>query len=181
MPAPIHVVRVHPVLATKLVGLKIGEAFSDGIEARFPGPKPRSTSRACPWGGGRGRARAGSGPVARQAARGGGLVSLPTPRTSMAAHLSVNAYCKHCSNRARLGPRGPDQGRAGRHAASSSCPCDQPGTRVLVSGPSLLLVVSRGGQGGGVARICAPREPGIEGAPPGFGPEVEPLSRSGMT
>jgi len=37
MPAPIHVVRVHPVLATKLVRLKIGEAFSDGIETRFSG------------------------------------------------------------------------------------------------------------------------------------------------
>jgi hypothetical protein len=26
----------------------------------------------------------------------------PTPRTSLAAHLSVNAYCKHCSNRTTL-------------------------------------------------------------------------------
>jgi hypothetical protein len=25
-------------------------------------------------------------------------MTLPTPRTSLAAHLSVNAYCAHCSN-----------------------------------------------------------------------------------
>lgn len=25
-------------------------------------------------------------------------MSLPTPRTSLAAHLTVNAYCAHCAN-----------------------------------------------------------------------------------
>jgi hypothetical protein len=36
MPAPVSVVRIRPVLATRLLGLKIGEAlFSDGSEARF--------------------------------------------------------------------------------------------------------------------------------------------------
>jgi hypothetical protein len=36
MPTPITVVRVQPVLATRHVGIKIGEAvFSDGLVARF--------------------------------------------------------------------------------------------------------------------------------------------------
>jgi hypothetical protein len=33
---------------------------------------------------------------------GGADMSLPTPRTSLAAHCSVTAMCKHCSNRATL-------------------------------------------------------------------------------
>ena len=36
MPVPISVVRVQPVLATRHLGIKIGEAlFSDGLVARF--------------------------------------------------------------------------------------------------------------------------------------------------
>jgi hypothetical protein len=36
MPAPISVVRVQPVLATRHLGIKVGEAlFSDGLVARF--------------------------------------------------------------------------------------------------------------------------------------------------
>ena len=65
-------------------------------------------------------------------------MSLPTPRTSLAAHATVTVYCRHCQHSATLDLAGiEDAGRSDTPLLELPLRCDQCGAiayRINVSG-----------------------------------------------
>ncbi|MBV8093808.1 MAG: hypothetical protein JO110_11340 [Acetobacteraceae bacterium] len=106
--AAISVVRITSVVTTRQFGIAVGEALlSDGVRARFrvlsrqpcctvrlltPSPLPEQQAAVEAW-----LERNGKQPTPEHRP-----VRWPTPRISLKAHVSVQAYCKHCTHVAAL-------------------------------------------------------------------------------